>query len=394
MLTTLAVAGYRSLRSVVLPLAELNVVTGANGSGKSNLYRALRLLGEAAHGRVVAALAAEGGLGSTMWAGPERTEPSWRAGQHRRGAGRGVPRKDEVALRLGFASEDLGYLFDLGYPTPSQRPTAFALDPVVKVELVFAGPMPRPGGQLVRRFGPAASLRSDEGDWRPVDTAVPDTDSVLTRLADPVQAPEVLTVRERIRSWRFYDAVRTDPQAPARVPRVGTFTPVLAADGADLAAAVQTIVEIGRADLLAAAVDGAFAGARVDVADSDGRFVLRFHRPGLLRPLTAAELSDGTLRFLLWAAALLSPRPPELMVLNEPESSLHPDLLAALADLIVAAASEGMQTLVVTHSAELVQRLRGQGAAPIELYTQEGETRVRGQEGLLDRPGWNWPARG
>ena len=57
-------------------------------------------------------------------------------------------------------------------------------------------------------------------------------------------------------------------------------------------------------------------------------------QPGLLRPLKAAELSDGTLRYLLWIAALLSPRPPELLVLNEPETSLHPDLLPALARLI------------------------------------------------------------
>ena len=52
---------------------------------------------------------------------------------------------------------------------------------------------------------------------------------------------------------------------------------------------------------------------------------------GLLRPLKAAELSDGTLRYLLWIAALLTPRPPGLLVLNEPETSLHPDLLPALA---------------------------------------------------------------
>ena len=58
---------------------------------------------------------------------------------------------------------------------------------------------------------------------------------------------------------------------------------------------------------------------------------------GLLRPLLASELSDGTLRYLLLIAALLSPRPPALMILNEPETSLHPDLLPSLARLIVQA---------------------------------------------------------
>jgi predicted ATPase len=69
MLTTLAIANYRSLRALVLPLDQLNLVTGANGSGKSNLYRALRLLAETAQGGVVNALAREGGLPSALWAG-------------------------------------------------------------------------------------------------------------------------------------------------------------------------------------------------------------------------------------------------------------------------------------------------------------------------------------
>ena len=71
MLCALAVANYRSLRDLVIPLRRLNVVAGPNGSGKSNLYRALRLLAETAQGRVIPSLAREGGLQSTLWAGPE-----------------------------------------------------------------------------------------------------------------------------------------------------------------------------------------------------------------------------------------------------------------------------------------------------------------------------------
>jgi predicted ATPase len=71
MLTTLAISNYRSLRNVLIPLQRLNVVIGPNGSGKSNLYRALRLLADTAQGRIVHSLAREGGLPSTVWAGPE-----------------------------------------------------------------------------------------------------------------------------------------------------------------------------------------------------------------------------------------------------------------------------------------------------------------------------------
>jgi len=87
-------------------------------------------------------------------------------------------------------------------------------------------------------------------------------------------------------------------------------------------------------------VDDALPGSRIDIEVQAGRFEVKLQQHGLLRSLSAAELSDGTLRFLLWTAALLTPRPPELMVLNEPETSLHPDLLPALARLIAAASKQ------------------------------------------------------
>jgi predicted ATPase len=66
MMTRLAISGYRSLRDIRVPLGALNVVTGANGSGKSSLYRALKLLADIAQGRIIQSLATEGGLQSTL----------------------------------------------------------------------------------------------------------------------------------------------------------------------------------------------------------------------------------------------------------------------------------------------------------------------------------------
>jgi predicted ATPase len=172
---------------------------------------------------------------------------------------------------------------------------------------------------------------------------------------------------------------------------LGTRTPVLHHDGRDLAAAIQTIVEIGDHEALAAAVHDAFPGAAIEAHGSeDGRFVLQFCQPGLLRPLNAAELSDGTLRYLLWIAALLTPRPPALMVLNEPENSLHPDLIPALARLIRRAATD-TQVWVISHSAALVAALADDpGCHRIELEKELGQTRIHGQA-LLTTPPWHWP---
>ena len=102
-------------------------------------------------------------------------------------------------------------------------------------------------------------------------------------------------------------------------------------------------------------------------------------------------MSDGTLRYVLWIAALLTPRPPALMVLNEPETSLHPELLAPLARLIGRAA-ERSQLIVVTHAAALIEALRGQRYHSITLEKSFGETTLAGL-GKFDAPSWHWPAR-
>jgi predicted ATPase len=386
MLTTLAISNYRSLRNLLIPLRRLSVITGANGSGKSSVYRALRLLAEAAQGRLIPTLAREGGLQSTLWAGPESVARSVKRGEHEV---QGTTRKEPVNLRLGFAGEEFGYAIDLGLPEPSR--SAFALDPEIKRECIWSGPFLRSAALMVDRDGPGVRIRGDGGKWETLG-GLSGFDSMMAQLADPRNAPEMLLLREQIRRWRFYDHFRTDAEAPARLPHVGTRTPVLSNDGADVAAAWQTIREIGDATALDEAVEDAFPGSSISIGNTDGRFELVMRQHGLLRPLQATELSDGTLRYLLWIAALLTPRPPELLVLNEPETSLHPDLLPALARLI-ARAAEHSQVLVVSHAAVLIDALEAQPEChSIKLEKELGETRVVGLR-ELDMPPWHWPAR-
>jgi predicted ATPase len=391
-LSTLAVENYRSLRDLVLPLSRLTLVTGANGSGKSSLYRALRLLAEAARNGAVTALAREGGLPSTLWAGPEGVGAAARAD---RAPVQGTVRTAAVALRLGFAGDEFGYALDLGFPVRGE--TLFNLDPEFKRECVWTGPALRRTALLADRAGPVVRTRDRDGGWTDDFDAIRLTDSMISEFADPHRCPELVVVRERVRSWRFYDHFRTDAEAPARQARIGTRTPVLGHDGADLAAALVTIQEIGDGEALHAAVDDAFPRSRLQVLNVEGRFELRFHQHGLLRPLGAAELSDGTLRYLLWVAALLTPRAPELLVLNEPETSLHPDLLPALAGLI-ATAARNTQLIVVSHAGSLLRTIEAAAdelATPmgtLALRKEFGETVLDGQ-GRLDRPAWHWPKR-
>ncbi|WFC61330.1 ATP-binding protein [Pseudomonas sp. REST10] len=392
MLHTLAVANYRSINRLILPLGRLNLITGANGSGKSNLYRALRLLAETAQGGVVNALAREGGLESSFWAGPEKVSRRMRNGEV---AVQGGPRQGAMRLRLGFVGDDFGYSIALGLPESNSgedrtTPSAFALDPEIKRECIWAGASYRPASLLVDRAGPMVRMREGRS-WEVLAQHLPNYDSLFDQIGNDPGCPEVFQLRETIRRWRFYDHFRSDADAPARQPQLGTRTPVLHHDGRDLAAALQTIREIGDPAALDAAIDDAFPGSRLRIdLQAGGRFVVELHQEGLLRPLGAAELSDGTLRYLLLVAALLTPRPPSLMVLNEPETSLHPDLLPALGRLIIAA-SRQTQVWVVSHASRLIATLRESPECNIlELDKQLGQTCIRGQ-GMLDEPPWHWP---
>lgn len=164
----------------------------------------------------------------------------------------------------------------------------------------------------------------------------------------------------------------------------------MSGEGDDLAAAVETIREIGDGEAFDAAIADAFAGAAIELASANAYFDLEMTQHGLLRPLRTAEWSDGTLRYVLLAAALLSPRPPALMVLNEPETSLHPDLLGALARLM-ARASQTTQIILVSHAGALVEAIAT--APDVRRFTLEkelGETKVRAD---MDEPSWAWPSR-
>jgi predicted ATPase len=388
MLTTLAIGNYRSLLNLVIPLGRLNLITGPNASGKSNLYRALRLLAETAQGGVVNALAKEGGLDSTFWAGPETLSNRMKKGEV---PVQGGPRKKTARLRLGFSGDDFSYSISLGLPTPSS--SVFALDPEIKRECIWVGNVFRPASMLVDRDGPVIKIRSDRS-WEVVAQHTNSFDSLFTQISDPIRTPEVVTLREEIRNWRFYDHFRTDAEAPARLAQLGTRTPVLNHDGRDLAAALQTIREVGDTEALDEAISDAFPGARLNiVVQPDGRFSVELRQDGLLRPLTGSELSDGTLRYLLWIAALLTPRPPPLIVLNEPETSLHPDLLPALARLITRA-SESTQVWVVSHAGRLIAALEeSEHCNSLRLEKSLGQTQIVDQ-GILDAPPWNWPDQG
>ena len=373
------------MREIVIPLGQLTVVTGSNGTGKSSIYKSLRLLADIADDRAIGSIAREGGFRSVLWAGPEALSRGMRDGSV---PIQGTRRKTPYSLKLGFASDEYSYAIELGLPSPDSM-SMFNDDPEIKREMLWIGDKPTPSKIVADRRGPSLRVRADDHEFIQMRTDMSSYDSMVREAVGPSAPWEIAVLRERLSHWRFYDHIRTDEDAPSRKQEIGTRTLSLSPSGGDVAAAVQTIYEVGNGDALDAAIADAFNGARLEVQTSEnGLFQVQMHQRGMLRPLGTNELSDGTLRFVLLAAALLSPRPSQLLVLNEPEASLHSSVMPALSGLIINASELG-QVVTVSHNRTLVTSLLGAEAQLVELYKDTGETFIEGD----DAPRWTWPPR-
>jgi len=356
-------SSYRSLRAIRFPVGQLTVFVGQNGVGKTNLYRVLQLLQAAAAGTLSRELAAEGGMESALWAGRRRT---------------GQPVRISLSVGFGSARTEFSYRVEAGLPSPG-GPGAFPLEPQIKEEALCFHHRGRIA-KLLERRGPSVVGRDAAEQKVDVSRDLLASETALGSFDEPQRFPEAHALRRTMLDWRFYHSLRTDSDSALRRPCLAVTSPTLASDGSNLAAVFATLVHI-RGDTvdLDRAVEDAFPGATLSVPmpEREASFGMTFpDHPR--RIFQAGELSDGTLRYLALAGALLALRLPAFIALNEPESSLHPELLEPLARLIVKA-SERTQIWLVTHSERLAAALAKHGRLrPRTVIKKDGETWIEG----------------
>lgn len=362
-LTSLLAAGYRSLRSIRLDIGQLALFVGENGVGKSNLYRAMQLIKASAEGTLSYEIAREGGMQSALWSGRRTPGPV-------RMVFSASFEDDETAIRPDYRVE-------LGLRPPAAA--GFAFEPQFKEELLTIDSGRRPVDMMDRK-GPAVFVRDDMGKRIQHPVKLLNSETALASLGNSGRYPEIGDLRATVLGWRFYHGFRTDRDSPVRQPSLAITAPMLDEDGRNLAAVFATLVHIREdtADLDRCIAD-ALGGAVLDVPipGETASFGLRLPEfpKRVFRP---EELSDGQIRFLALAGALLSYRLPRLIALNEPETSLHPSMLPALADMI-AQAAERTQLWIVTHSRLLAEEITARtGVRAMTVLRQDGATLIEG----------------
>jgi predicted ATPase len=355
--TDIAISNYRSIRRLSIPIHPLSVFVGENGVGKSNLYKSLSLLRDAAAGRITRTIADEGGLNSVCWSGIRK-------------------RGEDGRLRLSAKFDQLRYSIEIGFPGPLEA--AFSGEPMIKSESIEATQGKRTV-LLMERKNSLVSVRNDSGAWVNHKEAVLPSEPALAGFYNGKECPEIDLIRNAMLGWRFYHDFRTDPASPIRKPCLAITTPSLSADGSDLAAALATLYTIREdATELQDAIQDAFPGAELRAWEQGGLCEFDLQLEDMPRPFRAHELSDGTLKYICLLAVFMGYRLPPFIALNEPETSLHPSLLAPLARLI-AKASQRADIWIVTHSELLMEALRNESSVPLRrVIKSKGATTIEG----------------
>jgi len=324
--------GFRRILNLELEIRPFMVLIGANGVGKTSFLDALSILSASASGNLNAALSKFGGVANLLTRGK---------------------------------SEDLSFLVDMTVPGHEPLEYQLRLEPkgtgysITKESLSQRRPgFPDPFKHIDSSDGDIRYYQIEENrlvrpDWEhnPLETS-------LSQVPKMFRQPEEL--RRILATATQYHVLDVGPRAPVKMPQPMKPATLPGHDGADLIPFLYTLREAER-DRYEAVLD-ALKTAFPDFEEltfppvAAGMLAMTWKDRKFSKPIYMNELSEGTLRFLWLTALLQSPRLSTITMIDEPEVSLHPELLSLLADLM-REASKRTQLIVATHSDRFVRFL-------------------------------------
>ena len=312
-LDQLSIRGFKSIRELEgFKLKNLNILVGANGAGKSNLVAFFRMLSALVEGSLDAYVRDSGGIGDLLHNGRKSTQ------------------KMQFEARFG----PRGYRFAIE-PNAGE---GFALNDEARYD------------------------ENGSGWWELGSSS--DTRSLLVKEArgNSVDSCISLSVFEAIHSWKIYHFHDTTATASMRHAEIVEDHESLRSDGANIAPFLlwlrdnkkQSYREIlDTCRLVAPYLDDFLL--RPQQFGPKTKVTLAWTTKGSDYPMQPYHLSDGSIRFICLATALLQPDPPSTLIIDEPELGLHPDAIRILGELIQNA-SQRTQLIVATQSPLLLDQ--------------------------------------
>ncbi len=345
-----------------LPMEPLNVLIGPNGSGKSNFIEALALL-QAAPRDLAAPVKRMGGISEWLWKGdgaqngamvnvlvsypngrmPLRHELT--IGQHGERFEIRFENIENEHPNAGETQPDFYYLYIRG----SSSINAFPDDPTDQ--------------RRIRTLGSSAIARDE---------------SILSQREDPDRYPELAWLQQQYRQIRLYRNWEFGPDAGLRrSPKADEPSTFLTERGENLPLVLSKLRGASRQTFVSSLqqlYDG-IEDFQVEVGGGRAELFVVERGTGE-RYIPASRLSDGTLRYMALAAILLDPEPPPLVVIEEPELGLHPDVVLSIGEMLINA-SKRTQLVVTTHSRVLINALEDRPSSVVVCGKRDGQTEMK-----------------
>lgn len=368
----LNIKGFRSLKDVCWEPGDLNVIIGPNASGKSNLLRMLELISISATGGLGKYVQRSGGMEPILWDGIAESI-SYRIKASPIGVYRSIERDSltyEVEMeRIGKSS---------GYRINFERLANFYG--------VETGREREPFKLLERKGLTARIFDENQSALVAPEESIQEEETLLSMLSGPFAANRRISpFQAQLAAWAVYHDVHVNRDAPIRQAIVTRPEKRVDPDGQNLIQVLHTLYT-GDRDFKKD-IDSAMRAAFGDEYDelvfppaADQRIQLRLRWKTLRREQSAADLSDGTLRYLFLLTVLASPSAAPVIAIDEPETGLHPSMLPIVAEY-AADAAERVQVIMTTHSPQFLDAFRDKLPTTTVTKWENGETILKNLKG-------------
>ncbi len=361
----LDVQGFRSLRNVSWEPGKLNILIGPNASGKSNLLRLIELVAVSAQGRLGKHIQKDGGMEPLVWDGSTG----------------GISIKIKNSPLDDFRDSDrecLTYELELGRIGIS---SGYRIDHELlgNYHKLETGESDQPFKFLERHQSRAHIFDESEKTLTAPEDQVPEQETLLSLAAGPFSLNSVISkFQSQLAAWSVYHDLHVNHDAPIRQPSVARSEKRVEPDGQNLISVLHTLYTGDRAfkNEINTAMKSAFGDDFDELVfppASDQRIQLRVRWKSLKHEQSAADLSDGTLRFLFLLSVLASPTPPPVIAIDEPETGLHPSMMRVVAEYAIDAADR-TQVILTTHSPQFLDAFSDAQPTTTVVRWLDGET--------------------